>query len=30
MFKGRVVGELPRGWSDRQMVAAIEGLTNHD
>src|SRR5437763_7357857 len=26
MFKGRVVAELPRGWSDREMVAAIEGL----
>jgi simple sugar transport system ATP-binding protein len=26
MFKGRVVGELPRGWTDQQMVAAIEGL----
>jgi len=26
MFKGRVVAELPRGWSDQQMVAAIEGL----
>jgi simple sugar transport system ATP-binding protein len=26
MFKGRMVAELPRGWTDRQMVAAIEGL----
>ncbi|OLB78789.1 MAG: multidrug ABC transporter ATP-binding protein [Actinobacteria bacterium 13_2_20CM_2_71_6] len=26
MFKGRVVGELRRGWTDQQMVAAIEGL----
>jgi simple sugar transport system ATP-binding protein len=26
MFKGRVVAELPRGWTDQQMVAAIEGL----
>ncbi|MEN3307528.1 MAG: simple sugar transport system ATP-binding protein [Micromonosporaceae bacterium] len=26
MFQGRVVGELPRGWTDRRMVAAIEGL----
>jgi simple sugar transport system ATP-binding protein len=26
MFKGEVVAELPRGWTDRQMVAAIEGL----
>jgi len=26
MFKGRVVAQLPRGWSDREMVAAIEGL----
>jgi simple sugar transport system ATP-binding protein len=28
MFKGEVVTELPRGWRDRQLVAAIEGL--HD
>jgi simple sugar transport system ATP-binding protein len=28
MFKGRVVAELPRGWSDRRMVAAIEGLAD--
>lgn len=26
MFKGSVVAELPRGWTDQQMVAAIEGL----
>ena len=26
MFKGRMVAQLPRGWSDREMVAAIEGL----
>jgi simple sugar transport system ATP-binding protein len=26
MFKGRVVTELARGWTDQQMVAAIEGL----
>ncbi len=26
MYKGRVVTELSRGWTDRQMVAAIEGL----
>jgi simple sugar transport system ATP-binding protein len=26
MFKGRVVAEIPRGWTDQQMVAAIEGL----
>jgi simple sugar transport system ATP-binding protein len=30
MFKGRVVGELRRGWTDQQMVAAIEGLQEHD
>jgi simple sugar transport system ATP-binding protein len=29
MFKGRVVGELARGWTDQQMVAAIEGLQEH-
>ena len=27
MFKGRIVGELARGWDDRRMVAAIEGLS---
>jgi simple sugar transport system ATP-binding protein len=27
MFHGRVVGELERGWDDREMVAAIEGLS---
>jgi hypothetical protein len=27
MFQGRVVEELVRGWDDRRMVAAIEGLT---
>jgi simple sugar transport system ATP-binding protein len=26
MFKGRPVAQLPRGWTDREMVAAIEGL----
>jgi simple sugar transport system ATP-binding protein len=27
MFHGRVVEELERGWDDRTMVAAIEGLS---
>jgi simple sugar transport system ATP-binding protein len=27
MFHGRVVDELVRGWDDRRMVAAIEGLS---
>jgi simple sugar transport system ATP-binding protein len=27
MFKGRVVEEMVRGWDDRRMVAAIEGLS---
>jgi hypothetical protein len=27
MFKGRIVDELARGWDDRRMVAAIEGLS---
>jgi simple sugar transport system ATP-binding protein len=27
MFRGRVVAELVRGWDDRAMVAAIEGLS---
>jgi simple sugar transport system ATP-binding protein len=26
MFQGRVVAELPRGWSDREMIATVEGL----
>ncbi|GIH21057.1 sugar ABC transporter ATP-binding protein [Rugosimonospora africana] len=31
MFHGRVVGEFARGWDDRRMVAAIEGLSGeHD
>jgi len=30
MFKGRVVTELARGWTDQQMVAAIEGLHEDD
>ncbi len=28
MFQGRVAAELPRGWADQQMVAAIEGLSH--
>jgi simple sugar transport system ATP-binding protein len=27
MFRGRVVAEMVRGWDDRTMVAAIEGLS---
>jgi simple sugar transport system ATP-binding protein len=30
MFQGRVVAELARGWADRQLVAAIEGLKDDD
>jgi simple sugar transport system ATP-binding protein len=30
MFRGRVVDELPRGWDDRRMVAAIEGLADDE
>jgi simple sugar transport system ATP-binding protein len=30
MFQGRVVGELPRGWTDQRMVAAIEGLAHEE
>ncbi|MFF7777798.1 sugar ABC transporter ATP-binding protein [Streptomyces tanashiensis] len=31
MFHGRVVTEFPHGWSDEQLVAAMEGMTgpNH-
>jgi simple sugar transport system ATP-binding protein len=28
MFRGRLVAEMPRGWTDRQMVATIEGLSS--
>ena len=28
MFRGRVVGEMARGWDDRRMVAAMEGLSS--
>jgi simple sugar transport system ATP-binding protein len=27
MFQGRVVADIPRGWRDRDLVAAMEGLT---
>ncbi|MEV4536470.1 sugar ABC transporter ATP-binding protein [Asanoa sp. NPDC049518] len=27
MFQGRVVAEMPSGWQDRDLVAAMEGLT---
>jgi simple sugar transport system ATP-binding protein len=30
MFQGRLVGELANGWTDRQMVAAIEGLSSEE
>ncbi|MFE2722594.1 sugar ABC transporter ATP-binding protein [Kitasatospora sp. NPDC059327] len=30
MFHGRVVAEFPRGWSDEQLVAAMEGMTGTD
>ncbi|MEZ0093802.1 sugar ABC transporter ATP-binding protein [Streptacidiphilus sp. EB129] len=30
MFHGRVVGEFAPGWTDEQLVAAMEGLTSAD
>ena len=30
MFKGRVVRELPGGWDDTELIAAIEGLDRLD
>jgi simple sugar transport system ATP-binding protein len=27
MFHGRVVAEFPAGWTDEQLVAAMEGMT---
>ncbi|MFD5086844.1 sugar ABC transporter ATP-binding protein [Kitasatospora sp. NPDC058406] len=30
MFHGRVVAEFPRGWSDEQLVAAMEGVAGTD
>ena len=27
MFRGTVVGEYPRGWSDAELVAAMEGVS---
>ncbi|HKD97681.1 MAG TPA: sugar ABC transporter ATP-binding protein, partial [Micromonosporaceae bacterium] len=30
MFHGRVASELASGWTDRQMVAAIEGLSSEE
>jgi len=27
MFKGRTVGEYPRGWADAELVAAMEGVS---
>ncbi|MFC9331004.1 sugar ABC transporter ATP-binding protein [Kitasatospora sp. NPDC057015] len=30
MFHGRIVAEFPRGWSDEQLVAAMEGMAGTD
>jgi simple sugar transport system ATP-binding protein len=30
IFQGQLVGELAGGWTDRQMVAAIEGLSSEE
>ncbi|GGV45513.1 multidrug ABC transporter ATP-binding protein [Kitasatospora herbaricolor] len=30
MFHGRIVAEFPRGWSDEQLVAAMEGMADTD
>ena len=30
LFQGRVVAQLPRGWTDHQLVAAIEGLAGEE
>ncbi|MEU8819908.1 sugar ABC transporter ATP-binding protein [Actinoplanes sp. NPDC048796] len=29
LFQGRLVTELPRGWHDHELVAAMEGLNRH-
>jgi simple sugar transport system ATP-binding protein len=29
LFQGRLVAELPRGWHDHDLVAAMEGLNRH-
>jgi simple sugar transport system ATP-binding protein len=29
MFQGRVVGEKPRGWTDNELIAAMEGVELH-
>ena len=29
MFQGRVVGEMAHGWSDNELVAAMEGVDLH-
>jgi simple sugar transport system ATP-binding protein len=26
MFHGEVVREMPRGWTDQELVAAVEGI----
>ncbi|MEY9862246.1 simple sugar transport system ATP-binding protein [Catenulispora sp. GAS73] len=28
MFRGEVVGEFPSGWSDAELIAAVEGLSD--
>ncbi|MED7948783.1 sugar ABC transporter ATP-binding protein [Streptomyces sp. BE303] len=30
MFHGRIVAQFPRGWSDEQLVAAMEGMASTD
>jgi simple sugar transport system ATP-binding protein len=27
MFQGRIVAEVPGGWREHELVAAMEGLT---
>ncbi|MEV4344526.1 sugar ABC transporter ATP-binding protein [Actinoplanes sp. NPDC049596] len=29
LFQGRLVAEMPRGWHDHELVAAMEGLNRH-
>jgi simple sugar transport system ATP-binding protein len=29
MFQGRIVADVPRGWHDHDLVAAMEGLSRH-
>ena len=30
MFKGEVVAEFPSGWTDSELIAAVEGLAGRD